>query len=48
VRWYDVFVMGRSSDLAATGEAVRAKAAELFTAAPAVDYVDIVTAKLPS
>jgi quinol monooxygenase YgiN len=39
---------GREAHLAATGEAVRAKASELFTAAPAVDYVDIVAAKLPS
>jgi len=39
---------GREAHLAATGEAVRAKASELFTAAPAVDYVDIASAKLPS
>jgi quinol monooxygenase YgiN len=38
----------REAHLAATGEAVRAKASELFTAAPAVDYVDIVAAKMPS
>jgi quinol monooxygenase YgiN len=38
----------REAHLAATGEAVRAKASELFKAAPAVDYVDIVSAKLPS
>jgi quinol monooxygenase YgiN len=37
----------REAHLAAAGEAVRAKASELFTAAPAVDYVDIVSAKLP-
>jgi quinol monooxygenase YgiN len=38
----------REAHLAATGEAVRAKASELFTAAPAVDYVDVVSAKLPA
>ena len=39
---------GREAHLAAAGEAMRAKASELFTAAPAVDHVDIVSAKLPS
>ena len=39
---------GRDAHMAAAGEAMQAKAAELFTAAPAVDYVDIVSAKLPS
>jgi quinol monooxygenase YgiN len=39
---------GREAHMAAFGEAVRAKASELFTAAPAVDHVDIVSAKLPS
>ena len=39
---------GREAHLAAAGEAMRAKGSELFTAAPAVDRVDIVSAKLPS
>jgi quinol monooxygenase YgiN len=39
---------GREAHLAAAGEAMRAKASELFTAAPGVDHVDIVSAKLPS
>ena len=33
---------------ALVGEAMRAIASELFTEAPAVDHVDIVSAKLPS
>ena len=40
--------LGREAHLAAAGEAMRATASELFTAAPAVDRVDIVAAKLPS
>jgi quinol monooxygenase YgiN len=39
---------GREAHLEAAGEAMRAAASELFTAAPAVDHVDIVTAKLSS
>jgi quinol monooxygenase YgiN len=39
---------GRDAHLAAAGEAMRATASELFTAAPAVDHVDIVTATLPA
>jgi quinol monooxygenase YgiN len=39
---------GREAHLAATGEAVRVKASQLFTAAPTVDPVDIVFAKLRS
>jgi hypothetical protein len=39
---------GRHTHFAAAGEAMRATAAELFTAAPVVDHVDIVSAKLPS
>jgi hypothetical protein len=39
---------GREAHLAATGEAVRAKASDLFTEAPTVDYVDIGSAKMPS
>ena len=35
---------GRAAHLAAAGEAMRATASELFTAAPTVDHVDIVTA----
>ena len=38
---------GREDHLAAAGEAMQVAASELFTAAPAVDYVDIVTAKMP-
>lgn len=38
----------RKAHLAVTGEAVRAQGAELFAAAPVVDHVDIVSAKLPS
>jgi hypothetical protein len=38
---------GRDAHLAEFGEAVRAKRSELFTAAPAVDHVDIVSAKRP-
>jgi quinol monooxygenase YgiN len=39
---------GRDAHLAAAGEAVQATGAELFTAAPVVDHVAIVAAKLPS
>jgi quinol monooxygenase YgiN len=39
---------GRSAHFAAAGEAMRATATELFTEAPVIDHVDIVTAKLPS
>ena len=39
---------GREAHLAAAGEAMRVTASELFTAAPAVDHIDIVSAKLPS
>lgn len=39
---------GRDAHLAAAGEAMKATASELFAAAPAVDHVDIVAAKLPS
>lgn len=39
---------GREDHLEAAGEATRAKASELFTTAPAVDHVDIVSAKLPT
>jgi quinol monooxygenase YgiN len=38
----------REAHLAAAGEAVRAKGSELFTAAPVVDLVDTVAAKLPA
>jgi quinol monooxygenase YgiN len=39
---------GREAHLAAAGEAMRVTASELFAAAPTVDPVDIVSAKLPS
>ena len=35
---------GRQAHLEAAGEAMRTTASELFTAAPTVDHVDIVTA----
>jgi len=37
----------RQAHLAATGEAVRTAALELFTAAPAIDHLDVVAAKVP-
>ena len=39
---------GREAHFAVAGEAMRAIASELFTEAPTVDHVDIVSAKLPS
>jgi quinol monooxygenase YgiN len=39
---------GRAAHFASAGEAMRATASELFSTAPTVDYVDIVTAKLPA
>ena len=38
---------GREAHLAESDEAMKANASELFTAAPAVDFVDIVAANLP-
>ena len=38
---------GREIHMTEAGEAMRAKASELFAAAPTVDDVDIVSAKLP-
>jgi quinol monooxygenase YgiN len=37
----------REAHLTEAGEAMQVAASELFTAAPVVDYVDIVSAKLP-
>ena len=39
---------GRETHMTEASEAIRAKASELFAAAPTVDDVDIVSAKLPS
>ena len=39
---------GRAAHFAAAGEAMSATASELFTAAPVVDHVDIVSARLRS
>ena len=38
---------GRRAHEAANGEALQAAAAELFAAAPIVEYVDVIAAKLP-
>jgi quinol monooxygenase YgiN len=38
---------GRDAHLAANGEAMRARAPELFNGMPSIEHVDVIAAKLP-